>query len=447
MMVKTNISRSYVESWGITEALREVIQENLDVRKKYGCTGKIAYSKKGYLVSEDDGPGLQRQDLALGVSGKRNGGTLIGQFGEGLKLAALIAARENREMRIETVGFTVFPRLEYEPALECDVLAFHLFENDRSAGTKIVFQASEDEYRTAVGLFLELGGCKAHKKLSPKILFPGGRVYINGALAAERKDLLFSYDLAGESAKLAQNRDRTVVDEEALLKEITGALNACKRQEVVETLFRDMAASYASLEGKAYLDPPDKSLPLWRRALKKVYGPRVCLSSDAASDLEAEEEMGFVVLKRVPWRWEACLRRLGVKSSMEVTVRSRPRSGRVALKDLYPEEKENLRWAKRVAKRAFSVKELPKIRVVSEIPSNGSEEVTGLHDKGVIYLLRDVLFRPEEVLGALLHEMMHHVTGAPDCSREFERGWQRLAVRMLLKRYRLPEAKKGKVPR
>jgi hypothetical protein len=119
----------------------------------------------------------------------------------------------------------------------------------------------------------------------------------------------------------------------------------------------------------------------------------------------------------------------------------------VALKDLYPEEKENLRWAKRVVKRAFSVKELPKIRVVSSIPPNGSEEVAGLHDNGVIYLLRDILIRPEEVLGILLHEMMHHVTAAPDCSREFERGWQMLAVKMLLKKHKLPEKERRKCKR
>ena len=435
-MIKTNISRNYVESWGVVEALREVIQENLDARKKYGCVGKVAY-KKGYLVAEDGGPGLQRQDLALGISGKRDDGNLIGQFGEGLKLASLVAARENRKMYIETAGFTVIPCLEYEPALECYVLALNLLNNNRTAGTRIALQATEEEYHSAVGMFLELNG-KSHKRITDKIRFPGGRVYINGALATERKDLLFTYNLTGKNARTAQNRDRTVVDEEMLLKEVTDALSTCRKQEIIEILFQNMGASFTALESRAYLNPPDKDLPVWKRALRKVFGPRVCFTSEPVHDLEAKEK-GFVVLNRVPWRWEDCLRRLGVKTSCDIAAKKTV-ARRVALKYLTPEEVKNLRWAKRVAKRTFCV-ELPKVRIVSEIQPDGAEEVRGRYDRGngVIYLSRKILPYPNDLLEVLTHEMMHCVTGASDCTREFERGWQRLVVRILLKKYRPPE--------
>jgi hypothetical protein len=437
--IKTNISSEYIKSWGIVEALREIIQENLDARKKYSCRGRVSW-KKGFLIAEDDGPGLRRQDLALGNSGKRGHNELIGQFGEGLKLAALVAAREGREMRIETAGFTAVPVLEHDPALECRVLVFILEENNRSTGTRICFEATQEESDAALGLFLEFSTVR---KISDRIYLPGGRVYVNGALATERKDMLFSYDLTGENIRAAQNRDRTVVDDDALLEEVGRVLSTCRKQKVIETLFRSVEKRKAEtyLESRAHLEPPNGDLAIWRKAMRKVFGPRVCLASSAIYDLEAREK-GFVVLNSVPWQWEGCFRRLGAKFSYDIAARTRKPRGRVALKDLSREESRNLRWAKKIAREVFGGK-LPKVTVVSEIPPDGKERVRGCYDhRGIIYLSRDVLAVPEEVLGTLLHEMVHHVTDAPDCTRGFERGWQEVVVKVLLRMYGLPEIEK-----
>ncbi|SHF73147.1 hypothetical protein SAMN02745218_02969 [Desulfofundulus australicus DSM 11792] len=437
--IKTNISSEYVKSWGVVEALREIVQENLDARKKYSCRGRVFW-KKGFLIAEDNGPGLRRQDLALGNSGKRGHGELIGQFGEGLKLAALVAAREERKMYIETAGFTAVPVLEYEPALECQVLVFVLEENDRVTGTRICFEATREESDAALGLFLEFSTVR---KISDRIYLPGGRVYVNGALAAERKDMLFSYDLTGENIRAAQNRDRTVVDDDALLEEVGRVLSTCRNPKVIVTLFRivEKKEAKAYLEGRAHLEPPNDNLAVWRKAMREVFGARVCLASDAVYDLEAREK-GFVVLNSVPWQWEGCFRRLGAKFSYDIAARARKPRGRVALKDLSREESRNLRWAKKIAREVFGGK-LPKIMIVSEIPPDGEERVRGCYDhRGVIYLLRDVLTVPEEVLGTLVHEMVHHVTDAPDCTRGFERGWQEVVVKVLLRMYGLPEVEK-----
>ncbi|MGB9803116.1 hypothetical protein [Desulfofundulus sp.] len=437
--VKTNISCEYVKSWGAVEALREVIQENLDARKKYSCRGRVSW-RKGLLIAEDSGPGLRRQDLALGNSGKRGHSELIGQFGEGLKLAALVAAREGREMYIETVGFTAVPVLEYEPALECQVLVFVLEENNRVTGTRVCFEATKEESDAALGLFLEFSTAR---KICDRIYLPGGRVYVNGALAAERKDMLFSYDLTGEGIRAVQNRDRTVVDDDALLEEVGKVLSTCRNRKIIEALFRSAEKKEAEryLEGRAHLEPPESDLAVWRKVMREVFGPRVCLASDPVCDLEAGEK-GFTVLNSVPWQWEGCFRRLGVEYSRKVAAGARKPRGRVALRDLSPRELRNLQWAKKVAGDVFGGR-LPRVTVVSEIPPDGEEKVRGCYDhRGIIYLLRDLLAVPEEALGTLVHEMVHHVTGAPDCTRGFERGWQEVVVKVLLHVYGLPGAKK-----
>lgn len=431
--IRTNISPAYVEKWGAVEALREIVQENLDVKKKYACPGRVYY-KNGFLIAEDKGPGLQRQDLALGNSGKRGEGSLIGQFGEGLKLAALVAAREKRKMFIESAGFTAVPMLEHEPALDCQVLTLEIRENKRKSGTKIGFEASEGEYRAAINLFLEYS--KDAKKVTNNIFLPGGRIYVNGALAAQRNDLLFSYNLSGETAKEAQNRDRTVVNDEVLAKEIGKLLSTCRKTRIIEALFQTLKEKTECLEHRAYLEPPASDYPVWKRALKNVFGSRVCIEYDAVSDLEAEGK-GFTVLKSIPYLWEMCLKNLGLKYSKNVILTKR-RVKKIPLKYLPYEEKKNLLRAKRIVRKAFKatfgLNKLPPVKVVAAIKPNGAEEVQGTYSNGTIYIARKTLASFETALGTLAHETMHHVTGMPDCSREFERGWEKLVVSLLLKK-------------
>lgn len=435
--VRTGISPVYVRSWGPVEALREIVQENMDVKKKYSCFGRVYYKnsfQNSFLVAEDNGPGLQRQDLALGMSGKRGEGNLIGQFGEGLKLAALVAAREKRKMYVETAGFTAVPLLEYDPALDCQVLVLELKENKRTGGTKISFEASKEEFDAAVNLYLEYN--KDIRKVADGIFLPGGRIYVNGALAAKRKDLLFSYNLTGETAKAAQNRDRTVVNDEVLAREIGKILSICKKVKVAETLFQTLKGETEYLEHRAYLEPPAADYPVWKRALKNVFGSIVCIEYSAVCDLEAAGK-GYVVIKGVPYPWEQCLKNLGVKYSKDV-IRIKKRAKKIPLKYLPYEEKQNLLRAKRIVKKAFGaafgIQKLPKVKVVAVIKPNGIEEVGGLYSNGVIYIARRSLADFETALGTLAHETMHHVTSMPDCSREFERGWEKLVVSLLLKK-------------
>ena len=44
----------------------------------------------------------------------------------------------------------------------------------------------------------------------------------------------------------------------------------------------------------------------------------------------------------------------------------------------------------------------------------------GVHENGKVIIKRDVLKSREEFLGVLAHELIHHKSGAADCSREFE---------------------------
>ncbi len=69
---------------------------------------------------------------------------------------------------------------------------------------------------------------------------------------------------------------------------------------------------------------------------------------------------------------------------------------------------------------------MPEEQAADDVPVNG------LWNGKEIRLCRSVLWDPAEALGTLVHEVLHKESGAPDCTRAFERAWERLAVKLLL---------------
>ncbi|MDI6824633.1 MAG: hypothetical protein QME87_09810 [Bacillota bacterium] len=434
-LVRTGISPRYVPTWGVVEALREVFQEYIDVRRKYGCWGRIRWRKAGVVV-EDDGPGLPRAALALGVSGKRGEDRLIGQFGEGLKLAALVAAREGRRMEIETVGFAVVPRIVRDPSLGCEVLAFEVRDNSRSRGTCITVEATRDEYLAARRQFLELSreGLEVlyrDEDGRPVIFRPAGRVFVNGCLAQEREDLLFSYDLSGSDVKQAQNRDRTVLDDYQLGRAVRDLLSGVRSARVIEDLFRSAYNAPVNLEHRYLLNVPQALHPVWREGLRRALGPRVALGDHTPADEELRVSYGYRVLERYPSAWVDLFEDLGVYYSARTLADLHHRSGRRV--DLTARERAVLDWIRQVV--ATCVADPGRVEVVEYLVA-GNVQVDGCWDSGarVIRLRRSVLADPKRALGALVHEVLHRESGASDCTRSFEAAWERLAVELILHR-------------
>ena len=433
-LVRTGISPKYVPSWGMVEALREVIQEYIDVRRQHGCWGRIRWRKAGVVV-EDDGPGLPREALALGVSGKRGEDQLIGQFGEGLKLACLVAAREGRRMEIQTVGFSVIPRIVRDPSLDCEVLAFEVRENFRPRGTCITVEATRDEYLAARRQFLELSreGLEVLYRDGgrPVIFRPAGRVFVNGCLAQEREDLVFSYDLSGSEVKQAQNRDRTVLDDYQLGRAVRELLSGVRSVRIVEHLFRSVCDAPVYLEHRYFLNVPQSLRPVWREGLRKALGPRVALGDHTPADEELRVTYGYRVLERYPSAWVDLFNDLGVYYSTRTLAELHHRSGRRV--DLTARERAVLDWIRGVVSGCVAD---PGRVEVAEYLVAGNLQVDGCWDSGarVIRLRRSVLADPKRALGTLVHEVLHRESGASDCTRAFEQAWEKLVVDLLLER-------------
>lgn len=93
------VNQHYVDGWNVKHALREVIANGFDAEIEQGAKFSLTH-EKGRLVAVNDGTKLPIDALYYGGTSKRGKAELVGQFGEGLKLALLVFARENIDIRI-----------------------------------------------------------------------------------------------------------------------------------------------------------------------------------------------------------------------------------------------------------------------------------------------------------------------------------------------------------
>lgn len=97
MIYNLNLTEDYVTHWGLKEAIRELIANNIDEGGKLSYTASTSLDKSdmiSQLVFTTDKE-LPIEAFLLGYSVKSNANS-IGQYGEGLKLAMLVLRRLNK---------------------------------------------------------------------------------------------------------------------------------------------------------------------------------------------------------------------------------------------------------------------------------------------------------------------------------------------------------------
>lgn len=433
MRIETAISTEYVPNWGMVEAIREVLQEAFDARTKYNCEIRFHRGKNKFII-EDNGPGLPISDLALGKSSKRDDNNLIGQFGEGLKLAMLVIAREGREMLIDTVNYRIKPEIKFSKALGCNVLAFKIRENSRKIGTRFEIECTTEEVEKAKQFFKELRKEKTVNLGDPIISLPGGKIFINGVLAAEGIKSLFSYNFQGVG-KEAQNRDRTVVDMRQLEELVRNALEKTKSKKVVSHLLQTIL-EYAEHKGNdfdQYIEGSVSIYPLyasiWREVAEKIF-VNMCLTFDDRSDAVATY-LGFRVL-RLPWTVHYLLECIGIPASADV-VKQKMKKSDIPFNSLSKDKIEIYNNAKAVVEKIVGPVEPVKLTERNYINKNDCTNVNGFYDRNedTIYLAVEAFDNLETLLMTLLHEAIHKHFKAPDVTKEFERAWQEVVRRIL----------------
>jgi hypothetical protein len=232
MDIETTLHKSYQETtWGVREAMREIISNALDGETRHAELGQgqmsLTYEERTRTVAvRNKGVTVPTKALLMGTSESRGDDRTIGQFGEGLPMALLVLARESYGVEIDNGAERWTPSIERsgtfsgEPVL---VVKTRKLRVDREAFEVRVCGISPDLWAEVKLLFLKLDpdlddsmvlAERPGASISPSILLQSryiGRVYNKGVFVTKRDDLLFGYDLTSDL-----NRDRSMIDEYTL---------------------------------------------------------------------------------------------------------------------------------------------------------------------------------------------------------------------------------------
>lgn len=443
--IVTGISPNYVKNWDTVKAIRELIQNYLDSKSEFGCKGYICY-KRGMAVIKDFGPGLEPKHLALGISEKSQGA--IGKYGEGLKLALLVLARECRKVEIWSNGTIICPAIEHSDLYGTEVMVFNIqpmqpCHAKTHQGTTIRFLCSKDELEAAKSYFKcflsEKSGFKWIEK--DRISLPGGYIYINGARVGKISDALFSYHLYEKETGDIGNRDREVIDQEKVEPYIRKILAETSSLTVMRKVIRALINGEYSWEIKIGLSRwmvSEKSHSLWKRVFYEIVGTKdAVLSSWRIDDNTRADYLGYKVVDIPSTSWYDLLNGVGIKTAAEIATEDRKKSSKkIAIKDLTDEERNNLKTAKRLVEKYYNpVGEVIVMENLTGIVNAARDsKINGAYELRTdkIYLRREILSNLDQTLHTLLHEAVHKYTGADDCTAAFERALTEVSVNIIL---------------
>lgn len=456
-MKAIGISPTYVKDWTIVKALKELIQNLLDTQEEFNCEGQINYIKeKGMAQIKDYGPGLEMKHFVMGVSEK--GENSRGQFGEGLKLALLVFAREGRKVEVWTKGKRITPVIEYNEDFGQELINLDIEElpphfKATHTGTSVKVECSQDELTRAKVYFLEY-----HKKIANfswftkdeiSRTFDGnekrGCVWINKTLVSAIKNGAFSYHFTGSEAQKIMNRDRDTIDHNELMEMVCHKWSRRATLPAVRALMEELKSAdlgrtttespfweYTLNLHHQYF-PPEKRA-IWKRAFTEVFGKDVVIATGTDADQRAEYH-GFEVFDPRSWIWSSLLEQVGIPTANK--FKDKVKMELIRQKDLDPKEKEGLKLARTLVdthyRKVGTILISEGISLGTENSIDGSVNGAYCRKKDVIYLNRSILKDPLQATKTLLHEAVHKHSNARDGSIEFERALTNIAGELLFK--------------
>jgi len=263
-----NLASTYCQHWGLWEAIREILQNGED-QFTLDPSNQITvnYNEKSQkLVISNKESVLERKTLLLGIKSKADNDKLIGNFGEGYKIALLILTKLNKKAVIKnfkknekwTPELKKDSKYDNEKVLKVNIKKY-LFKGDRDNNlTWEINGITPKEWASVSSKYLryqDLGSVFTTTK-GAQILFEKryqGCVYVNGLFIEKVKSkMAYGYNLTPASIKL--DRDRGTVEGTDLFFETMYLLSeyATTHPEIVSEL-RDKIESENSYEDFKYL--------------------------------------------------------------------------------------------------------------------------------------------------------------------------------------------------
>lgn len=427
------IKKDYVPSWGMWECVREIIQNAKDEEDENGNEMTVSHDH-GWLRIWNEGADMDKKALLLGQTTKASRGDLRGQFGEGLDLALLVAARLGVEMQVITPEQTWKPTIKRSPEFgneECLFIVTRKLKV-RRLGVEILIKMEASVWEKLRERFLFLKEPERMVKTSGGAVILDdeykGRMYAKGIFVCLNTDHHFGYDFN----EVQTDRDRRMIEHFELKWETSRmmrqAMDASPETFIGEAvqLLKDGADEVANLSHHFHRD--DDALKAVVKDFKDTYGENALPVRTMAESEELEHygKKGIVVSE--PYA-ELLAVQFGVHREIQSELRKAVKE-RISWFDLDDVEKQNLKAACLLLDGVYAdnTATLEEVQVVEF----NDASLRGLCElrSGEIQIARRLLSDLYDTLGTLLHEKAHTVTSAGDGEKshvaEIERVWKAL---------------------
>lgn len=124
---KFTLTKDYVSSWGLWEAVREILQNAQDNPNGLWITYN---SDTGTLRITNNNTKLNINTLVMGVGNKKDDDTKIGGFSEGSILALLVLLRLGKRITITNSDEVWVPSFKYDEDYNCELLTVSVGKGD-----------------------------------------------------------------------------------------------------------------------------------------------------------------------------------------------------------------------------------------------------------------------------------------------------------------------------
>jgi hypothetical protein len=126
---KLPMSASYVRHWGLSEAIRELLQNHIDSPE----SGSLTWGKDSLSITNNDIT-IPSSSLVLGGTTKADNDQMIGAFGEGFKLALLVLVRLGYGVKVLNGDFLWSPYMATCDQFGAEIL--HIDETHTEGGLR-----------------------------------------------------------------------------------------------------------------------------------------------------------------------------------------------------------------------------------------------------------------------------------------------------------------------
>lgn len=433
--IEMSLTADYRRSWGLWEALREIIQNGLDGEDEgFPLFIERSPGQKKTISIRNEGVVLPREKLLLGSTSKADGGSR-GRFGEGFKLALLTLARKGIEVQVRTGDEMWTPSIEESTQMDANILCVKIRQQPKFVNF-VEFQVhnlSDEAWALIQGNLLDIKQLPSTVQETNSVVDTGrgkilldpskqGKLFSRGLVVGKLPDeYAYGYDLYG----LELDHDRKMADPWSLKSLISDTLRravdmgAMSGQQIINLLNtgRGEAQTLASCYRYGGSDGLSKAVAEAFKAAKGDVTPVTSMEQSIQADhLGMQSAMVSsdlaVILEKELGSFEA----LAAKQSTEACRL-------YGITELTLTEKENLTWAMTLVE-AVSTVTFANLQIVDFYDAN----LNGLCQPGTkdIRIAKRQLTDRKAMLRTLVHEVAHYVPNAIDGSTEHRNEMDRI---------------------